>query len=67
MQLGSTRMSNTTALDVATEELEDAREALDDTLAGSDPIDLAVAHAGVDDAAGELGDVEEQLEQLRSF
>jgi HlyD family secretion protein len=64
LQLGSTRMSNTTALDVATEELEDAREALDDTLAGSDPIDLAVAHAAVDDAAGELGDAEEQLEQL---
>ena len=64
LQLASTRMGNTTALDVATEALQDAREALDDALAGVDAIDLAVAQAAVDDAAGELADAEEQLELL---
>ncbi|HJO34274.1 MAG TPA: efflux RND transporter periplasmic adaptor subunit [Anaerolineales bacterium] len=64
LQLESTRMGNTTALDVATEALQDTREALDDALAGVDPIDLAVAQAAVDDAAGELADAEEQLELL---
>ena len=64
LQLASTRMGNTIALDVATEELQDARKALDDALAGADPIDLAVAQASVDDAAGNLENAEEQLEQL---
>ena len=64
LHLQSTRMSNTTALDVATEDLQDARESLDDAIAGPDPIDLAVAEAGVEDAAGNLVDAKEQLEQL---
>ena len=64
LNLESTRMSNTTALDVANEKLQDARESLDDALSGPDSVDLAVAEASVQDAIGSLADAKEQLDQL---
>ena len=57
-------MSNTTALDVANEKLQDAHESLDDALSGPDSVDLAVAEASVQDAIGSLADAKEQLDQL---
>lgn len=64
LQVERTRMSNTTALDVAAKKVSDAQEDLDDALAGVDPIDQALMEADVQDAAGELAESEEDLSNL---
>lgn len=61
LQVERTRMSNTTALDLAAEKVRDAQEDLDDALDGVDPIDLSLMEADVEDAAGELVESEEGL------
>ena len=64
LQVERTRMSNTTALDLAAEKVRDAQEDLDDVLSGVDPIDLSLMEADVEDAAGELVESEEGLVSL---
>ena len=64
LQVERTRIGNTTALDTATKAVQDAREKLDDALGGVDPVDLAVAEAAVDDATGQLSDIEDNLAKL---
>ena len=64
LQVERTRMSNTTALDVAAKKVVDAQEDLDDALSGVDPIDQALMEADVQDAAGELAESEEDLASL---
>ncbi len=64
LQLERTRMANTTALDLATEKVQDTQKDLNDALSGVDPIDLSVMEADVDAAAGKLVEAEEELAQL---
>ena len=64
LQVEQTRMSNTTALDLATKKVRDAQEDLDDALVGVDLIDQALMEADVQDAAGELSESEEDLSNL---
>ena len=64
LQLERTRMANTTALDLATEKVQDTQKDLNDALSGVDPIDLSVMEADVDAAAGKLVEAKEELAQL---
>jgi len=64
LQVEQTRMSNTTAVDLAAKKVSDAQEDLDDALAGVDSIDQALMEADVQDAAGELSESEEDLSSL---
>ena len=64
LQVEQTRMSNTTAVDLAAKKVSDAQEDLDDALAGVDSIDQALMEADVQDAAGELSESEEDLSCL---
>ncbi len=64
LQVEQTRMSNTTAVDLAAKKVSDAQEDLDDALAGVDSIDQALMEADVQDAAGELSESQEDLSSL---
>ena len=64
LQTERTMMGNTTALDLASEAVQDARKNLDEAMAGGDLIDISVAQAAVDDAAADLEDAEKQLVQM---
>ena len=64
LQVEQTRMSNTTAVDLAAKKVSDAQEDLDDALAGVDSIDQALMEADVQDAVGELSESQEDLSSL---
>ena len=64
LQVEQTRMSNTTAVDLAAKKVSDALEDLDDALAGVDSIDQALMEADVQDAVGELSESQEDLSSL---
>ena len=64
LQLERTRMSNTTALDLANEKVVEAQEALDDALDGVDLIDLELIEAEVEDAKADVVDADNDLVTL---